>query len=333
MFLASGLILGSVAVCLGAVELVFLGYKERYSAWWSYGAYGLHNQRIYSIVPNHSRTWTTAEFAEAMSSNQDGLRGPELRQGPRTWTRVLLLGDSFTYGHGASEGESYPARLADLFRRDGSDVEVVNGGVPGYGTDQQHAYFTQALYKLEPDVLVVGLNLNDVDDNIGRPLYSIQDGELTALDATKNAMYFTAVLYDKAPLWLRRSHLFNYLLLHFKDQDIFGQLPDLNQSSLRKWSQEKIFLSFVDLRTKIEKQGGEFRVVMMPRRQKQHAYEFIKPFLQKEGIPYLDMSEDIAWIEADSGLWFEIDGHPNLAGYARIAESVYGFLTTDINTE
>lgn len=45
---------------------------------------------------------------------------------------VLCIGDSYTYGIGAtSAATSYPARLRELLRERGIDVEVANGGSPG----------------------------------------------------------------------------------------------------------------------------------------------------------------------------------------------------------
>ena len=211
-----------MSVTTAAIEFVFISFEPQYKAWQSRGPFRLHDQRIYSLRPSFTRTWKSTEFTEALSSNRDGLRGAELRQGPRTWSRILVLGDSFTYGHGVSNDESYPARLAEFFDQGGSDVEVVNAGVPGYGTDQQLVYFTQELHLLEPDVLVLNLNLNlnDRNDNIALPLYTISDGKLVRLQASKTSLYFLANLHTAAPEWLRSSHLFNYLLLRMSGQDL-----------------------------------------------------------------------------------------------------------------
>jgi len=329
LLLNACLVLGSVAATVVAFEVAFLGYKERYSAWEDHGLFRLHKQRIYTMAPDYTGIWETAEFSVTLSSNGDGLRGPELRQGSPTWTRVLVLGDSFTYGHGVSNNESYPARLADLFSRHGYDVEVVNAGVNGYGTDQQHAYYTEELFLLDPDVIVLGLNWNDLVDNIGRPLYTIADGKLLGMDATKNSLYFISNLHRQSPKWLRSSHLFNYLLLGMRDKDLFRQLPDLDQQGLMKWSEEKIFLSLLDLKSLSEKRGSEFVVITMPQRERQYAYSFIEPFLIEQDIPHLDLSADLVWTQQASGLWYEVDGHPNIAGYARIAQSVYQFLISN----
>jgi hypothetical protein len=46
--------------------------------------------------------------------------------------RILVFGDSFTYGTEVAANDSWPAQLARLR----PDLEVVNLGVPGYGLDQ-----------------------------------------------------------------------------------------------------------------------------------------------------------------------------------------------------
>lgn len=65
---------------------------------------------------------------------------------------VLCIGDSYTYGIGAtSAASSYPARLGELLRNRGLDVAVVNGGSPG----QDSAFILRRL----PSQLAAGTKL------------------------------------------------------------------------------------------------------------------------------------------------------------------------------
>ena len=63
------------------------------------------------IKANFRAERITPEFRMRLSTNSLGFRGPEPDGVPRR--AILFLGDSFTLGHGASDGEEFPARIAD----------------------------------------------------------------------------------------------------------------------------------------------------------------------------------------------------------------------------
>lgn len=79
---------------------------------------------------------------------------------------VLCLGDSFTFGEGVHAADTYPARLETLLRKDAGlgAVQVLNGGVQGYGTRQEYVFMQRYGRALRPDVVVLGFVLNDACD-------------------------------------------------------------------------------------------------------------------------------------------------------------------------
>ena len=99
--------------------------------------------------------------------NQFGLRGPDLpaQKAPGSFC-VLCLGDSFTFGEGVREEDTYPARLAKLLTESGRypRVEVVNAGVQAYGTREEAAFYALQGYRFQPDVVVLGFVLYDATD-------------------------------------------------------------------------------------------------------------------------------------------------------------------------
>jgi hypothetical protein len=78
--------------------------------------------------------------------------------------RILLLGDSFAFGTGV-EAEW---RVSDILGRAlERDVEVLNGAVCGWGTDQELLYYEMTGGELEPDVVVLTMMMaNDVVNNM-----------------------------------------------------------------------------------------------------------------------------------------------------------------------
>ncbi len=69
---------------------------------------------------------------------------------------VIALGDSLTYGYGASTETAYPSVLADL-----SQWEVVNAGVNG-DTSADVLARVEDITKQSPDLVLLGVGGNDV---------------------------------------------------------------------------------------------------------------------------------------------------------------------------
>ena len=89
-----------------------------------------------------------------------------LEKSPGTF-RILVLGDSVTFGHGTLDETTYPFLLEQRLRQWQPDVkwEVWNLGVPGYNTSQELAYLTEVGSRYDPDLAIVGFFANDLTDN------------------------------------------------------------------------------------------------------------------------------------------------------------------------
>ena len=86
--------------------------------------------------------------------------------------RVALFGDSFTNGIGVSQPETW---AAELERQSPSGrLEVLNFGVPAYGMDQAFLRYRKTGRRFQPDVVVFGLQLENVARNVNvmRPFYA-----------------------------------------------------------------------------------------------------------------------------------------------------------------
>ena len=82
---------------------------------------------------------------------------------PPNTLRILVLGDSVTFGHGTLDDTTYPYLLEQRLRGWRPDVnwEVWNLGVPGYNTRQELDYLKEIGPRAQPDVVVVGFFPND----------------------------------------------------------------------------------------------------------------------------------------------------------------------------
>jgi lysophospholipase L1-like esterase len=76
---------------------------------------------------------------------------------------ILCVGDSFTYGVGAPEGESYPAHLQKLLDADHGPqtYSVVNEGVPGQNSSELSARLDYLLAAYKPGVVLILTGANN----------------------------------------------------------------------------------------------------------------------------------------------------------------------------
>ncbi len=129
------------------------------------------NTRYIFDVYHPVRGWTTKPNVsemrvfkdEKLNTNSRGLRGKLEYTYARTAgkKRVVLLGDSFTFGEDVSDSEIYAALLEDHFE----DLEIINLGVHGYGHDQMLLYLKEEGVKYQPDIVMLGFVAADMSRN------------------------------------------------------------------------------------------------------------------------------------------------------------------------
>jgi lysophospholipase L1-like esterase len=95
--------------------------------------------------------------------------------------RIAALGDSFTHGVGANNDDNYPARLqtalaARLKSLGPGTVEVLNGGASSTGTADQALFFQQWVARFKPQVVLLNVFVNDVDEDLARNLFVLGSG-------------------------------------------------------------------------------------------------------------------------------------------------------------
>ncbi len=102
--------------------------------------------------------------SRTLSSNDLGLRDHATPgvEAARPQRRILILGDSFTFGEDVGDDETYPARLDASLPRS----EVLNFGVHGYGHDQMLLLFREEGRRLQPDIVILGFVYDDIYRNL-----------------------------------------------------------------------------------------------------------------------------------------------------------------------
>jgi hypothetical protein len=103
---------------------------------------------------------------EAAGRNFAPLRTPGI-------VRIALFGDSFVYGSEVEYSDTWAFHLARRLETRGEPVEILNFGVPGYGTDQAYLRWVQSGAAYAPDLVIFGMQLENMhrNANLVRPFY------------------------------------------------------------------------------------------------------------------------------------------------------------------
>lgn len=144
------LVISSFIFCVG----LSIGI-DRAFGWWR----PTLPQTGFVFPPKTSRYFSTPEFSYTATTNSLGFRDREFAV-PRTpKTRIVAIGDSFTYGWGVDIDQSWPKVLERLLQP--SDVEVANLGKPG-GTPRTYADLAEKVIPvLKPDLVIVAVLQGD----------------------------------------------------------------------------------------------------------------------------------------------------------------------------
>ena len=165
------LMVGAIAVALLVAEValrIFRPFGAEVVTGDQYQFYSYDPVLGWSNTPGINGTFKRAEFSYPLRINRQGLRGAEVSlEKPSGIKRIAVLGDSFTWGIGASEEELFVSRMQHNF----NDVEVLNFGVSGYAP-VQHYLMKEKILSFNPDLIVIAFCLgNDFTDNVFQRRY------------------------------------------------------------------------------------------------------------------------------------------------------------------
>lgn len=287
---------------------------------WPQSGEGFQHDKVFWVSEADLKNKAMPHREEAatfpVSTNGDGLRTRYTAEHKEGRTRVMTLGCSTTFGWGVADHETYASRLEELFRQDGLDVEVVNGGQPGYTTFQGIRLWDQVLSAYKPDVVLVG--------------YIVQDARKAAFSDKSQA------ILQEDNKFLKENVLYRwktYLFMKFAFGNI--QVSAIEQGGQDEGGAFRVPPSdyednLRELVGKIQAQGADVVLFGFPLEvegyTKKHR-EILKSLADDLDVGYFDPQEKMIKAARLGQLYFPNDrGHPNADGNAQIAEWVYSFL-------
>jgi len=222
--------------------------------------------------------------------------------------KVLVIGDSYAYGHGVSHEEAWPAVLEKRLNESGQRTIVYNAAVPASGSDQQFVRLSRLAKKIQPDMVIWSVSFNDmVDSNTMCLFRKSSTGYYVRFPAVANIAYINAFLTKHFPQWFVNSRVGNALTtlaIHGKDVFTIGCTQDITDAELIPIYFDKLshFLSRVNYLA----ETLHFRLIILLQPSQMYldntrdneSYEitflqnFVRAFRSAQ-VPYLDLNSEI----------------------------------------
>jgi lysophospholipase L1-like esterase len=274
--------------------------------------------------------------------NAKGLRGKEVPYervaGKR---RILLLGDSITFGYGLDEESTYPSMLKEML---GEGYEVINAASIGYGTDQEYLFFRREGVKYRPDIVIAGFSAGDIYDvtcsmryGTYKPFFRLEDGRLRLHNTPVPERAPLRELLGLSPVrdfLFGTSHL--YRLLHYRFSDPAGIL-EKSREEMDRFEGVRVVVEIIrEINRECAAIGCTLLFVVIPQEDWLEASvgpektEFFRRghdaavrVLGEADVTHIDLWEPFAARRAE-GLFLKGDKtHPNKRGNGLIASELY----------
>jgi lysophospholipase L1-like esterase len=249
--------------------------------------------------------------------NDLGYRGARfLREKPVGVYRVVLLGDSFTFGEGTPEPWIYPTLLREALDArgvEGRQVEVVNLGIPGNDLTESRLTYQRFGRRLQPDLVALQWNTNDF------PAPQVQEDHLRLIGARYRELYARAETLG----W---SHLLSFVYMRLQMSQLSRELIATTQGEAEAGRYRLGEIGRVSRMA--EQDGAGFLVLAFPELIRFDDYPYaaildlLREYCRSEGIALVDLLPALS-VHEDRELWVhETDHHPNRIAHAIAAREL-----------
>ncbi len=312
----------------------------------------------YQLRESYANEIRTPEFRIAVVTDAEGYRVPKPGDRPRRAgapssqaLRVLVIGDSFTFGMGVNAEDAFPEVLEQRFNED-HDVEVRNGGVGGYGPLRSARLLLNLQAAWNPEILVHAFYVgNDLEDPKPATFRTeprvvkgrkITPGRHTLMNlrfALRKHSHLYSFLrarlygfYDRSGLSLKGQYLETVSLAEWPAEVTKGAWPAGRRAlrEIRDWAQE---------------QGVRYLVVLVPSKhqvddeawkryqrawglpasefERDRGQRIVLEYLASLGVPTIDLLPEFR-TRASVGkqLYFKVDRHWTSTGHRLAARII-----------
>ncbi len=254
--------------------------------------------------------------------------------------RIILSGDSFTFGYGVGDEDTWGAGLARRF----GHVEVLNMGLGGYGVDQAYLRYLRDGVTLDHDLHLFSFITEDFKRmtrprfmGYGKPVVTVREGRLV----TEHVPVPPPTVRDGPTRWqtaVQKLHLVRYVNV---------KLGQLHGKRLAFWAGAATDTArhiFLDLYQKHRTTDRALALVYLPVGKDYHDSEsdrwraWLREHAVRHQWVFIDLVEELRKLPKDQIAGFFIrgsgieytgaEGHYTEAGNAWVADTLHRHLTS-----
>lgn len=280
-------------------------------------------------IPNSQVIEDAGYGAYHVAINSKGLRDREHEfEKPEGISRVVVLGDSITFGYGGVERSEL---FTEILEERLADVEFINLGVPGFSTDQEYHYLKEHGLKYDPDLVLLCMYQDDFFPTF-ESFIPVADRPKGCVRVSDDQLAFHAAEFPWHYLLAENSVLVGFAESKFKFVRKLDRVPewDVTLTLNQKRDTFKLLLSAIwDLCTS---RGVEFAIMLQPgftlAEDDDHTRRIAAEFAAENSVDMLDLNDAPAFQTADAAITFGVGDniHLNRIAHRTIAELLHEFL-------
>jgi hypothetical protein len=257
------------------------------------------------------------QFWGSYRSNEQGFRANSDFDPSDARKKIVLTGDSFTFGFGVDYDKTYGAIIESQL----SDTVVYNLGMPGFGLDQIWQSVRSQALPIKPNLIVVAFISPDFTrseeayrnvEGFNKPTFMLHKGRLVPETPEDHPNLVVSFLQHHSSLW-RVGRLAARSVAH---QIPVGEWWSLNEAILDA------------IRTDCRQAGIRLVFVYIPTREWKR-FPSLRSYMHRVGADFVDLTDGPNPISPD--MYFPVrDGHLNEAGHRYVETTLMTWIRKNL---
>jgi hypothetical protein len=265
---------------------------------------------------SHEFSWITENIRHTYRSNSQGFRAETDFAASDARKKIVLVGDSYTFGAGAD----FEATFGNVLQQRSSSRVVYNLGMPGFGVDQVWMSVRHQALGFKPDLIVAGIVDADFDrsfepyrapEGFNKPTFKLVDGRLVQRTHEQPPPFYVRFLNEHSSIWAVTRRVPKWLGRKYPVGSYFGLNQAILAAILEDCNRKSVPALFVYIPTK------EFR-----------PFPALAGYMQRIGANYIDLTQIRP--TPPHSIYLQQDGHLSPKGHRYVAGLIDGWIRSHL---